>query len=324
MKKLNKFLIISLATLTLCGCGKIPTLSNGDEAVVTSDSGNISANELYEKIKNTYGRDVLIEMIDTMILEAKYDENDDEKEYIDEQIAQVKQSAEQNGVTFDYLLSYYGMSEDDLTNNARLLYRRNLAVYEYLENELTDKEINNYYKDEVYGDINVKHIMIAPESLDGMTTSEKEKAEKEAEKKAKEIIKKLNNNEKWSDLVKEYSDDENTKDNDGNLGWFNTGEMQEDFEKKAFALKKGEYTKTPAKTSYGYHIILKVDEKEKPSLEKEKDTIKETVVKEKLNNDTTLYNKTLEKIRKDANLEIIDSELKKQYNNYMNELATTK
>ena len=324
MKKLNKFLIISLATLTLCGCGKIPTLSNGDEAVVTSDSGNISANELYEKIKNTYGRDVLIEMIDTMILEAKYDENDDEKEYIDEQIAQVKQSAEQNGVTFDYLLSYYGMSEDDLTNNARLLYRRNLAVYEYLENELTDKEINNYYKDEVYGDINVKHIMIAPESLDGMTTSEKEKAEKEAEKKAKEIIKKLNNNEKWSDLVKEYSDDENTKDNDGNLGWFNTGEMQEDFEKKAFALKKGEYTKTPAKTSYGYHIILKVDEKEKPSLEKAKDTIKETLVTEKLNNDTTLYNKTLEKIRKDANLEIIDSELKKQYNNYMNELATTK
>lgn len=324
MKKLNKFLIISLATLTLCGCGKIPTLSNGDEAVVTSDSGNISANELYEKIKNTYGRDVLIEMIDTMILEAKYDENDDEKEYIDEQIAQVKQSAEQNGVTFDYLLSYYGMSEDDLTNNARLLYRRNLAVYEYLENELTDKEINNYYKDEVYGDINVKHIMIAPESLDGMTTSEKEKAEKGAEKKAKEIIKKLNNNEKWSDLVKEYSDDENTKDNDGNLGWFNTGEMQEDFEKKAFALKKGEYTKTPAKTSYGYHIILKVDEKEKPSLEKAKDTIKETLVTEKLNNDTTLYNKTLEKIRKDANLEIIDSELKKQYNNYMNELATTK
>lgn len=322
MKKLNKFLIISFATLTLCGCGKIPTLANGEEAVVTSTAGNISANELYEKIKNIYGRDVLIEMIDKMILEAKYDENDDEKEYIDEQIAQVKNSAESNGVTYDHLLNYYGMTEEDLINNARLLYRRNLAVYEYLENELTEKEINNYYKDEVYGDIKVKHIMIAPKSLDGMTADEKAKAEKEAEKTAKEIIKKLNNGEKWADLVKQYSDDENTKKNEGDLGWFNTGEMQEDFENKAFALKKGEYSKNPAKTSYGYHVILKVDEKDKPSLKDSLETIKETLVTEKLNNDKNLYNKTLENIRKDADLEIIDSELKKKYNNYMDKLAS--
>lgn len=50
MKK--KVLILGVCSLLLCGCGKIPTLSNGDEAVVTFKDGNmISANDFYEKQK---------------------------------------------------------------------------------------------------------------------------------------------------------------------------------------------------------------------------------------------------------------------------------
>lgn len=325
MKKLSKILILSLVVLTFAGCGKIPTLKNGEEAVVTTDSGSISANDLYEQIKKLYGRDVLIEMIDNIILEDMYDETKEEKEEIDLQIEQLKNTAKENDVTYSYVLNYYGFkSEEDAINYIRLNYRRNEAVNEALEKKLTEKEINNYYKDEIYGDIKVKHILIAPESLEGMSTSEIEKAEKDALNKAKEVIKKLNNGEKWADLVKEYSNDSNTASKEGDLGWFNTGEMQEDFEEKAFTLKKGKYTTTPAKTSYGYHIILKTDEKAKPELKEVKQDIIETLVQEKLASDTTLYNKTLQEIRKNANLEIIDSELSKQYNSYIKELNMTK
>lgn len=325
MKKLSKILILSLVVLTFAGCGKIPTLKNGEEAVVTTDSGSISANDLYEQIKKLYGRDVLIEMIDNIILEDMYDETKEEKEEIDLQIEQLKNTAKENDVTYSYVLNYYGFkSEEDAINYIRLNYRRNEAVNEVLEKKLTEKEINNYYKDEIYGDIKVKHILIAPESLEGMSTSEIEKAEKDALNKAKEVIKKLNNGEKWADLVKKYSNDSNTASKEGDLGWFNTGEMQEDFEEKAFALKKGKYTTTPAKTNYGYHIILKTDEKAKPELKEVKQDIIATLVQEKLTNDTTLYNKTLQEIRKNANLEIIDSELSKQYNSYIKELNMTK
>ena len=189
---------------------------------------------------------------------------------------------------------------------------------------LSDKEINDYYKNNIYGDINVKHILIAPEVLDGMTSEEKTKAEEKALSTAKEVIKKLNDGAKWSDLVKEYSDDSKTKSKDGDLGWFNVGEMQEDFEDKAFALKKGEYTSTPAKTSYGYHVILKVDEKAKPSLKDATDDIKTELVANKLSSDSTLYYKTLENIRNDAELKIIDSSLNKKYKSYMSELKTSK
>ena len=34
------------------------------------------------------------------------------------------------------------------------------------------------------------------------------------------------------------------------------------FSKAAFALKKGEFTKVPVKTQFGYHIILTVDKKD--------------------------------------------------------------
>ena len=46
-------------------------------------------------------------------------------------------------------------------------------------------------------------------------------------------------------------------------------------------LKDGEYSKEPVKTSYGYHIVYRIDQKEKPALEDIKDQIKEEIADEK-------------------------------------------
>ena len=46
--------------------------------------------------------------------------------------------------------------------------------------------------------------------------------------------------------------------------------MVSEFEDAAYKLKVNEYTKEPVKTTYGYHIILKTGEKEKPKLKKVK------------------------------------------------------
>ena len=54
MKK--KLIVLALCTLLISGCGsKIPKLSNGDEAVVTLKDGEmISANDLYNELKDDY------------------------------------------------------------------------------------------------------------------------------------------------------------------------------------------------------------------------------------------------------------------------------
>ena len=68
MKK--KLILIGACSLLLCGCGKIPKLSNGDEAVVQFKGGDkISANQLYDEIKKQNGLGVLINMINKYVYE---------------------------------------------------------------------------------------------------------------------------------------------------------------------------------------------------------------------------------------------------------------
>ena len=321
MKNLGKIFVIATLMVGIVGCGAIPTLKNGEQLVASLDKGGVSADSLYEKLKDKYGAEEFVNLLDTEILNQKYKETDEEKEYLNNQIDELKSSAKENNISYDDLLSYYGFKSDkDVKEYFRLTYRRDKAVNEYVQKDLKDSEIEKYYEDEVYGDIKVKHILIAPDTTDDMSSEEKEKAEKTAKKEAEDIIKKLKDGEDFDKLAKKYSDDSSNAKKGGDLGWISTGDMVEEFDAAAFKLKKGKYTTSPVKTTYGYHIIYKVDEKDKPKLDEAKDDIIETLVKNKLNEDPTLYYTVLDKIRKDAGLEFEDKNLKTAYNKYMQNL----
>ena len=160
----------------------------------------------------------------------------------------------------------------------------------------------------------VKHILITPETTDDMSEEDTEKAENEAKKKAEEVIEKLNNGEKFDDLVKEYSDDEGSKDNNGLVENFTKDGVVSEFWDASIELKDGEYTKEPVKSEYGYHVIYRVSQKEKAKLKDVKDDIKEKLVEEKLNSDAELATKTWVEIRKKYKLDIKDDDIKKAYN----------
>ena len=323
MKNWKKIFILAIIMVAVVGCGEIPTLKNGEQKVASLENGGVSADSLYTVLKNKYGAEAFVDLLDTEILNDKYEETDEENEYIDSQIEDLKSSAEENDIAYEDLLSYYGFeNDDDAKEYLTLTYRRNLAVNEYVEKDIKDSEIEDYYENEVYGDIEVKHILIAPDTTDDMTTEEQEAADEEAKKQAEDIIEKLDDGEDFDKLAEKYSDDSSTASKGGSLGWISTGDMVDEFDAAAFALKKGEYTDSPIKTTYGYHIIYKLDEKEKPELDDVKSDILEDLVSEKLNADPTLYYETLENIREDAGLKFEDSELKKAYNEYMTSLKT--
>ena len=318
---MKKIMIFSLCLLPILvtGCG-VAKLENGEEVVAKINGKTITANTLYSEIKDKYGRNILIDMIDTIVLEKLYKENDTMTTTINKEVAYYK---EQLGDRFlPYLKSQLGVnSEDEFISLLKLEYRRNEAVKDYVKSIIKDKEINDYYNNETVGDIRASHILIKPEVTEGMTEEQKTAKENEALNLAKEIIEKLNNGEKFADLAKEYSDD-GSAENGGDLNWFNKGKMVDSFEKAAFALEKGKYTTTLVKSEFGYHIILKTDEREKLSLEKERDNIIEAITTEKLSEpDNVLPYKALLELRKKYKLDIQDSELKKQYNTYMKELT---
>ena len=332
---MKKKLLICLAVLGLTsGCGKVSTLPNGDDALVSFSNTNlgISAGDLYSEVKGT-ALSKLIDMIDTKILLDKYpDKSSDADKYVNEQYDLIKTNFKDDKGKFDeeslkeQIYAYYGITDiDKFKDIIRLNYYRTEAVNDYAKKSVTDKQIQKYYDENVYGDISCKHILITPAVTDDMSDEDKTKADKEALQKAKDIIKKLKNGESFDDLAKEYSDDTSNKDKGGDLGYFNTGDMLEEFEKAAFALKKGKYTTTPVKTKYGYHIILKTDEKEKPSLEDKKEEIINTLVSEAKSNDTALSINALVELRKEYGMNVEDDEMSKLYSTYIsNSLLSAK
>ena len=317
-KKVVLMLVFSLFIVT--GCGKVPKLKNGEEVFIQVDGKNVSANDVYEDLKVKYARDSIIETIDKIILEKRYEEDDDLKQYVDSQIDVFVQQYGEDG--FKQALEQSNMTENDLRASIALDYRRNLAVEDYVKDQITDDEIKSYYEKDVRGDIKASHILIKPETTDDSTDDEKSNAEKEALAKAKEVISRLDKGEKFEDLAKELSDDEGSKEDGGNLGYFGKGTMVDEFENAVVKLEKGKYSKEPVKSEFGYHIILKVDQKSKPKLKEVKDQIIDTLVNNKLNDDATLKYKALYEVRKEAGLEIHDDEIKKQYEDYMKSLMS--
>ena len=332
---MKKKLLICLAVLGLTsGCGKVSTLPNGNDALVSFSNTNlgISAGDLYSEVKGT-ALSKLIDMIDTKILLDKYpDKSSDADKYVNEQYDLIKTNFKDDKGKFDeealkeQIYAYYGITDiDKFKDIIRLNYYRTEAVNDYAKKSVTDKQIQKYYDENVYGDISCKHILITPAVTDNISDEDKTKADKEALQKAKDIIKKLKNGESFDDLAKEYSDDTSNKDKGGDLGYFNTGDMLEEFEKAAFALKKGKYTTTPVKTKYGYHIILKTDEKEKPSLEDKKEEIIKTLASEAKSKDTALSINALVELRKEYGMNIEDDEMSKLYSTYIsNSLLSAK
>ena len=75
------------------------------------------------------------------------------------------------------------------------------------------------------------------------------------EQEAKDIITQLNQGANFATLAQKDSIDPGAK-NGGQLGWFSKDEMVPAFADAAFALKPGQYTKTPVQTQFGWHVIL--------------------------------------------------------------------
>lgn len=324
MKK--KIVALALCVLLISGCGKkIPTLSNGDEVVVSVKNGKISANTLYEQIKSDYALQSMLYLVDAQILEEKYNDKVEEaKEYTDANLEQLKTYYGEDNLL--QVIQYYtGYQTIEAYNQSTYInYLRNLAVEDYAKDKISKKEIEKYYKENIVGDIKVSHILITPETTDSMSQEEKTKAENEAKAKAEEVIKKLNEAKDkeatFVELAKEYSDDATTKETGGSLGYINKGTLGTSYaelEDAAYKLKDGEYSKKVLTTELGYEIIIRLDSKDKASLDDVKDSILETLSAEYIRKNPEAQIKALQELRKDYKIDIIDSELKEQYANYI-------
>ena len=325
----NKKLLLTIATIStisllVTGCGKGIEVKNGSKVAVSINKNKFTATEYYNKIKES-NISTLIDMLDHSLLDEKYKTDDKEKEEINKQIEQIKNYYGSDENTYKTILKqYFGTdSEDELKEKLSLEYKRNLAVNDYVKKNIKDDEIKKYYNDNIFGEVKASHILISPDVDSKASDEEKTKAEEKAKETAEKVIKELNSGKKFKTLAKKYSTDEATATNGGDLGYFDLDEMTKEFSDAVKELKKNEYTKEPIKTEYGYHIILKTDEKKKPTLKSVKSKIIEKITEEKLASDKTLYYEALDGFRNDNKLSWNDDTLKKAYNDYMKDLINS-
>ena len=84
-----------------------------------------------------------------------------------------------------------------------------------------------------------------------------------SEQQAKDIVKQLNHGANFATLAKKYSTDASGKQG-GELGWFSPDQMVPAFSAAIAKLKKGEYTREPVHTQYGWHVIQLEDTRSTP------------------------------------------------------------
>ena len=288
---------------------RIAKLENGLEPVASIDGLTVTAEDLYEDMKEIYSVSNLLDIIDNKILEEKYPETDEMNTELNDQAESY----------YNMYKQYYGYSKEEfLTKNGfgserafieylRLQYRRSEYTNDYIKGQITDKEIEKYYEDKVYGDINTKHILVK------VSSSATDEEKKNAENLAKEIIAKLNEGKSFDEVKEEYKDKITYEE----LGYkaYNAN-LESAYMEAMQKLENNSYTKEPVKTSYGYHVIYRIDQKEKPALEDVKEEIITSLVSEHKSEDTSVQYKALEKMREDAQLKFTDTVLEKKYETY--------
>ena len=193
-----------------------------------------------------------------------------------------------------------------------------ITVASVLERELkvniTDADAKKFYdenpsKFEQPEQVRASHVLISTRDMETGTefTEEQKKAKR---KVADDVRKRAAAGEDFAKLAKEFSEDPGSKDTGGEYT-FPRGKMVPEFEAAAFSLNTNQVSDVVT-TQFGYHII-KLSEKmpaKMTSLAEVSDDLKEALKSQELQKqlrDTDF----MEKLMKEAGVEILDEKMKK-------------
>jgi foldase protein PrsA len=236
------FLAIILTVVT--GCSNDSKAK--DETVATVGSEKISKDELYKVLVQSAGQEALAAMIDDKVvdLELKKEKISVSDKEVEAEFATYVESAG-GEEAFKAALKQNDMTEKKFKENI-VDY---LSIRKIIEPriDITDEKIKAYFEENKDSfnekeQVEASHILVEDEAT------------------AEKVAKKLTDGEDFAALAKEFSTDEGSAANGGELGFFPRGKMVPEFEKAAFSMKV-DTVSDPIKTEHGYHIIHVTEKK---------------------------------------------------------------
>jgi peptidyl-prolyl cis-trans isomerase SurA len=176
-------------------------------------------------------------------------------------------------------------------------------VSEIVRTEFGYHILKVYDKRPSSGKVTVAHIMLR--TVKGAS----EQDSIAVRKKIFEIYEKVKKGEDFATLVRQFSEDSNTKNNGGQLREFGVGDLIPEFENAAFALKNEGDVAEPVYTPYGWHIIKLISRRKRETFEEAEASIRNRVQRD--SRSEVGKNASLARLRKENNLKINQKVLEK-------------
>lgn len=292
-----------LLALTLAGC------SSGSATVANMKGAKITKDEYYNEMKTSSsgGEDTLRNMIVTKALQEQYPKAGSDKE-VTKQFNKVKKSYTDAGQDFDSALAQSNLTQKSFKAQIKTSLLSEAALKDM--KKPTQKQLKAQWA-KYEPKITVQHILVAKEST------------------AKEVVAALqkdNSEANFKKLAKKYSTDTATASNAGKLDPFDNTDTSLDstFKAAAFKLKKaGDFTTTPVKTSYGYHIIRAINVPAKGTMNQHKKELTNQLYTSWESN-STIMTGIIKKVLTKADVSIKDNDLKNVLSVYLGSSSSAK
>lgn len=285
-KRIAAIVGVSALSLTLAACGS-------DKTVASYKGGKITESAYYEEMKkSTAGQSAFQNMIIQDVLDEQYGDKVSSKKVTTE----FNKYKKQYGTSFDSVLEQNGLTQSTFKKNIKTNMLTEAALKDL--KKITKAQETKAWKS-YEPNVTVQHILVKTEA------------------EAKTVIAALAKGESFKTLAAKYSTDPANKDDAGKIAAFDNTDTTLDstFKEAAFKLKEGEYTKTPVKTQYGYHVIKMMNRPARGKLADHKKEIDDQLYTSMLQ-DSTVMQRVIAKVLDKADVDIKDSDLKNVLSQY--------
>ena len=182
---------------------------------------------------------------------------------------------------FEGFLKENGVTEADLDLDLSVAYYADM---------LMDSEMKAYFKNNYR---RAKHVLIKSEG----------RTDEEAKAKAEDILKRAQGGENFDQLIKDNGEDPGMEQNPDGY-YFTDGTMVQEFQDGVDSIKPGEFTLV--KTSYGYHVIQRLEMNENDESYKTGYENAKYEISSKIGNDR--FNEVIEQFANECNIKIVQND----------------
>ncbi len=291
---------------------------DGNALVASLDSASFTADDLYNKIDEVKGDELLATLFQQAVIMEAVETTDDLKSEAKLQADQIMESMQQQDPagykkTIGTSLKNMGFAEDDLEGYTLLIAKNNKLLSDYFDAHM-DELFTPIYKNK--HPRSVAHILVKMEDSQNPTEEELEKVRK--------INEALAAGKDFSEVAKEFSDDTGSAAEGVWIGYVdsdNSGSLVKKFHAKAMELSKGEVsdwvkvTMEDSNSYSGWHLIKAIETEQKALCENE--DLKDGIYTAISNANKNIGYKIVWEESKKLNIEFPDETVKTRIMNFL-------